>query len=385
MNESSTNIEDIIPYDLKDNPFPVSAPKDVDYWADNRSVLRQLLHLEVESLGFISTSTYIYWGPKGTGKTFAARYFSNERIMKKLSKIVKSPQVKQIKIIQIDAPFPQRSGGFTYNLHAYLVNRLIQDIINDNELTNILVTTVKKLDIAAQTVFDDILRILSQASLLDRNPKFLFSEIQKTQGYKQLTFKSAKRADNFDIILGLRILIDILLTKYTKLKIILDEMENLNDARLVDRLFFSDYVRKIQDRIEKNLDLVLIYTLDSFDDVKYTLSDALMSRIREKIEFKFVENKENIEEYIRDCIKFRGKKEINDMMDEEVLGKIVESFSSRLGTLTFRQINIEMRNILSKGYYFDKESDRLTMDIYLNSMETGSFDDETLENFKSGE
>lgn len=374
------------PFNFTHDPFPITPPETVDYWADNTLLLKELIKLEVQSLGFSSTSLYIYWGPKGTGKTFAARYFSNETIINKLLKYVKSNQNKKVKIIKVDASLPSRAGGFTPSIHHQLILGLIQEIINDDRLRKEMFSisdTIEYYEI--QKAFKDMCKCITTRPLMQNDASKNFVRIQESQGFKYITAKTQgqKKPDTSELTNVIKILIEIILKKYYKLKIIIDEMENLSEAKLLDRLFFSDYLRKLHDSVDQYLDIILIYTLDAFSDVEYSLSDTLRSRINKKIDFSYVTNRKDLREYIIDCIRLRGKRKIEEIMEPKVLDNIIDYLSDRLGKITFREINMDMRSIISSAYYINKNFNKITVDIF-SQFDKEFLNDQIVEEFKDG-
>ena len=90
--------------DRNKDPFPMNTPESVSYWADNHYVLKELVHIQTQAFTFVLSSMYLFWGPKGTGKTFAGSFISNLDTTTRLLRALKKPRDYTVKVIRINAP-----------------------------------------------------------------------------------------------------------------------------------------------------------------------------------------------------------------------------------------------------------------------------------------
>lgn len=341
--------------DFENDPFPTSAPEDVTYWSDNQRVLSNLIDMQKQTLIFQSTSLNIFYGPKGTGKTFSASYLSNEKIKRLFLKVLNKGDLKLL-TINLEVNLPLRPGTFINSFHFKLFHKLLEKIFED------------KLGEAFKQVIDSTNLSSIKKHLLEIQEKLSdkdFEIAQNTTGYKYFTFKSNKKPEIESALEAIILLFNVLFSKYNKIALIIDEMENIRDLRLTDQLLINDYLKKIHDKVETNLNIILIYTFDSISDVQTSLSDALFSRVKKKIEFGYIREEKDLRDYVTECIKYRGKKNMNQIMEQDVLDKIIEDLKSKLGKINFREVNREIHLIFSS--IAEKplnENRKITLDVY---------------------
>jgi hypothetical protein len=184
--------------------------------------------------------------------------------------------------------------------------------------------------------------------------KISIANLENTEGYKFLTqnrSRLGKLQDTNELVEVIRILVKILAGKYGRILVSVDELENLSRASGNERGLCSDFLRKMHEMIEHDMTLFLIFTLDSFEDVERLLQPALISRVKEFIEFPFIKTKAEVKEYITECISQRSGLDPYSVIEEKVIDDISDSLiTSFKARLSFRQINREMHRLFADTY-----------------------------------
>jgi hypothetical protein len=146
-------------------------------------------------------------------------------------------------------------------------------------------------------------------------------------------------------------LISILARKYSRLIVMIDEMEKLGKTSTTERQLFSDYLRRVHDDVEAGVTWILIFTFDTYAEVQETLQVALRSRVKRTIEFGYVKSSKDVKEYISECWEQRSGHKITKVFDSDVISMVSQKlFNDFKGTLSFRVINLEMHNIMVRCY-----------------------------------
>ena len=331
------------------DPFPFDPPRKVDYWADNKEVLQKIIQAQLDSVMFASSFIYILYGPVGGGKTFAIKYLANPKTQKLILKSLQKSEFKFLNV-RVAAIVPLKTGQLTFSLHKDVVKKCFSAILKSEELINIFVRTKQIGAGNIKAAFKDI-RKLVRRSL---GGTLTMTNLENSEGYKFLTqtkSRLGKLQDVNELVETIRILVNILSEKYGRIVISLDELENLRRATATDRFLCSDFLRKMHEMIEHDITLFLIFTLESFEEVENLLQTAFLSRVKETIEFPFIKDKSDVEEYITQCISQRSKVNPYDIIEEEVIAEISDSLiDSFRGRLSFRAINREIHKIFTSTY-----------------------------------
>jgi hypothetical protein len=348
----------------KKDPFPFDPPDQVDYWADNKKILQKIIQAQIDSIMFASSFIYVLYGPVGGGKTFAVKYLANADTQRMILKSLKKPEFSSYNF-RVCAIAPMRTGQLTFSLHKDIVEKCFSKILENEDLIEVFKKT-KELGVGAiRAAFTDIKKALTRS--LDG--KISVAHLESTEGYKFLTqnrSRLGKLQDVNELVEVIRILVKILSAKYGRILISIDELETLSRASGTERVLCSDFLRKTHEMIEHDMTLFLIFTLDSFEDVTQLLQPALVSRVKESIEFPFIKDKSDLKEYITGCISQRCGLDPYTIIDETVVDDISDSLITNFkGRLSFRQINREMHRIFTDTYICaDKQKYRIDYTLY---------------------
>lgn len=352
------------------DPFPTESPLAVDYWADNKTLLEKLLSAQADTLMFSTTKLYIFWGPYGVGKTFAVQYLSNKEIRRKiLQRLSKGGPQTDYLTTMVTAIAPRRTGDLTYTLYKAIVERLLDAIAEDQSLVKLLRERGPGVESAAVgRAFTNMTKSIYITLGGDLNKQ----KMRESDGYRFLLLernKLGKLQDARDMIIALKTLVSCLLTRYQRVVISIDELDNLRTSTITEKFLFSDFVRKIHDEIDNGLTLILIFSFPSFQNVEDILQQAAATRAAEPIEFPLVTTKEDVVEYITDCIRFRGRKSNpNEVIEKEAVAKIAEDLLAASGKqLNFRDINKEMHRIFAMAFIASGKQKSFTISSALYS------------------
>lgn len=353
------------------DPFPFDPPKEVDYWADNKNMLQKIVQAQIDSMMFASSFIYILYGPVGGGKTFAVKYLANPKTQKRIMASLERPTFESLNM-RVVAVAPMRAGQLTFSLYRNIVENCFSAIIKDQDLLTILKKTTDIGTGKIKAAFQDI-RKMTIRSLEGRLEA---RNIEQSEGYKFLTqdrSRLGKIQDVNELVEVIRVLVKIASEKYERVIISLDELENLRRATGTERVLCSDLLRKMHETIEYNMTLFLIFTFETFEEIEQVLQPALLSRVKDTIEFPFVKDKSEVKEYITECISMRSKVNPDDVIEPEVIDLIASSLVVNFkGRLTFRAINREMHRIFTSTYIFAKRPPKyeITADLYKKTMKS---------------
>lgn len=334
---------------LKHDPFPLISPNIVTYWADNKELLKLLKETILDSLLFASSNIYVFYGKIGVGKTFAANYLFGSEGIKLLSKEIPNFVIKKQYVLKIRAAIPRKSGELLNSVYNGIVKKIIEDILKDDDLTIELKEVYRNIPMGnIRRAFNEISKDLHKTTLI-RTP----ISLDNNEGFKYITDeknKFGKLRDINDLGTTLLYLISILFKKYEKISIIIDELEHLSQSTVSERYQFSDLIKCLYEFVDIGLNIIFIYTFETYDEVSTTLQPAILDRVKDKILFRLIDNEADVCEYIYYCIEDRGEKAPDDFIEELVIEKFSKKLINNFKQISFRDINKEMHKFISLCY-----------------------------------
>jgi len=356
---------------LRDDPFPIQAPSTVDYWANNEELFRKLRSTLVDAMIFPTSNIYIFYGDVGVGKTFAARLMCHPSGLKLLFSELPEYIIKEPYVFIIDAVVPRRSGELTSTAYRNIIEKMLEEIRQDTELRQFFLNNLSVLPSGNVNISFQMIGRTFRQQTIERTTY----DLSSNEGFKFVTDqrnKIGKITDINQISSIIKYLFYVMLQKYDRINLVVDECENLSEAPLSDRYQFSDLIKTLYNDIPNKMNIFLVYTQDTYIEIEKTLQRALLDRIKDKIYFKLVNSHEDLIIYIRECIKKRGKIEYEELITDEVLNKFSRYLISKYGRISFRDVNKEMHMLISKCYQFkmdsakgDKFSFKIDEDAYL--------------------
>jgi len=339
---------------LENDPFPIEAPENIDYWADLRSLFSKLLKLQIRDLLSPISRIYVYWGPLGTGKTHACRYFSNEKTFKEIIEaIAEKGPIAKILPISVVSPIPKRTGDLTYAIFKDIVSKLLKKMNKENYKE--LATLTEKPELPCIKALYNLAKKTQQTLLEEEYSPF--DIVEKTDEFK---FLMTRRSTEYgvletttDMSLIIRYIIKALLKTYDRLVIWIDELEHLAESTKIERLLFSDLVRKVYDEVDYGLTVILIFSCDTFAEVSELLMPAIWNRVGEdKMEFTFMKEENELIDYLKTNIRTRGGVDPSTIIEDEAAKMIVEKIKEECGErgISPRDFNKRMQDLFASAY-----------------------------------
>ncbi len=348
------------------DPFPITAPRDVDYWADNREVLSKLIRAEGDALVFPSSRIHAFYGPLGGGKSFAISYLANARTRAVLMKhLPESYGSADFLAFPVAANYPLKVGNLTRGIYLGIFKKLFQEILTDENLFSSFTKTISNVTGAVGEAFRDASENVTMTLDFERS----FAGVEKSEGYKLLTLEKSKLGSlkfQEDYVSAIKHLVEPVLRKYRRVVIGIDELETLRQVSGTERLFFNDFLRRLHQDIDTGLTIILIFTLQSFDDVQSILQPAIISRISETINFGYVTRRKDIEEYIVECFSDGAGLDAYEIFDKDALEALSDDLLRKDGEVTFRDVNKQLHKIFAAllGHFKPGAGDRVTKATY---------------------
>lgn len=341
---------------LKADAFPIEAPEKVDYWADLKKLFDRLVELHLHSLLSPSSKIYAYWGPLGSGKTHACRYFSNKETQRKLLKALrKTGPVGKILSISAVSPVPRKTGQLTNSVYKDIVSNLFLEMGEANYKQ--LLEMTKTAEVPSVSALNRICKIIEQRRL---TPSSYFRTIRDTDEYKFLMLMRSKQygvlETTTDLGLVIESLIKAMLKTHDRIFVWIDELENLKESTLAERRLLSDLVRKIFDGIDYGLTIILIFSCDTFTEVQQLLLPAIQDRIGKDglVEFPLMKNTDEFIDYFQTNVRVRGEVDPISIIEKSALERIAEDIKQEYGEkgISARNFNREMQELLTSTYLF---------------------------------
>jgi len=356
---------------LESDPFPNIPPKEVTYWADNKRVYNDIRDMVASSFLFATSRIYTFWGPVGVGKTYAAKYLCKSENRKKMFEKIPKHLIKDHYVIHVTASQPRRTGELTSSIYKDTLNEFIGIILKHDELRQHFNEVYKNIDnVKIRGAFGRLTEVTRQfyegvdyRSLLLKNVgyKYVMDEknsIGKIQDINEL----AEILKWFFIVIS---------KKYDRITLIIDELEYLASSSAAERYQFSDLIKSIYEFINSGLNVILVYTFDSYNGVAGTLQPAVINRIHDVIEFSKISEESDLIEYICDCITEGGGVPPERLIDLEVIELFSERILKYIKNISFRDINKEIHKFIAGCYRLASENDdfnitefKITRELY---------------------
>lgn len=340
---------------LQYDPFPMIAPKKVDYWADNEELFHRLRAALIDAMLFKTSNIYVFYGDVGVGKTFVAHFMCEPTGLNVFFSELPEGMIKDQLVFKIEIVVPRRTGELTSTAHREIISYIIEEIRTDSDLRNAFLENIQSVPSGnVRRAFNYIAQGFRKVTLGAQT-----YDLSDNEGFKFIIddrSKVGKIRDLNQVSEIITYLLYVVFHKYDRVNIIMDECENLSEAPLADRYQFSDLIKTIYGNITNKLNIFLLYTEDTYSEIEKTLQRALLDRIKDKILFKRVDNRDDIIIYISECIEKRGKIKSSELIDNDVLEEFSDYLINKYSQISFRDINKEMHNLISKCYKFKIES-----------------------------
>ena len=331
----------------KIDPFPIAAPHKVDYWADNKEVLSKLIRAEGDALIFPSSRIHAFYGPLGGGKSFAVSYLGHPKTRKVLTKYLPpEDEGKDFLAFSVPASYPLKTGMLTRGVYVGIFERLFREILEDKTILGVFRKAIEK----TPGVVGEALRNAMDKMVITLDFDLNLSKVESGEGYKLLTLERSKLGSlktQTDFVSAIKAVVDPLLAKYQRILIAIDELESLRQVSTSERLFFNDFIRRLHQEVETGLTLILIFSLQSFEDVQAVLQPAVIERISENISFGYVKSRKDIVDYISECFEKGAGVNPSEVIDTDALEAIAADIKRDKREITFRDVNKQLHRIFA--------------------------------------
>jgi hypothetical protein len=325
---------------LEDNPFVSTPPTPTEevIWA---GVPDQKKRIEDRITSSLKTSPYtlvLNWGPWGSGKTHAARYFNQQAELKRLGELAGvGPPLSLV----LDLPRGERD--IIRGIYLVIMGRLglrqigrdlseVAEKLGEDRFRDLAYTFVRDEEFAeALAQLAGIVPLDGQLSLGGSGPSpalrryFLLSA--GTPDLRDLGL-ARKLDSNNDMFEMLTAIFNLLFysgagvePRYSELILWFDEMEEIVSLPGKEQRLLTSLLRDFTDYVPSNLTMFVNFTLRSggqLEDIGAYLTDAVWSRVRDEIYFGELDE-EGIIEYVRDLLnapKYRSATLAKECPDE---------------------------------------------------------------------
>lgn len=350
---------------LHKNPFedltPILDQKNADnlVWAGTLDLKRNLEDIHRQSLNNNVRHIILNWGTVGSGKTYAAYYFSSKTRLKELAPKYTGD------IFPLCVNLPKEGNNATEQLFRDIVDggltlsRIKKQIrlnianLGREKFVNILSHRIKSEQFAQAIVLlgDE------DEETIDLISRYIYGSATNTDIKKLGLARPLKTAGDFAKILAGFLLCFVnpdLDTQY-RLFIWLDETEDLLFFTQKQYRLFSQFLRDLFDHLSEGVTIFLNSTLaePEQDTIKLLFGEALWSRINKKIRFNEFSIMEGLN-YCQDLLKTAQIEPNQDFspFTQEALDALLEMI--RPAERTPREINKHCSNLLDFAIKQDK-------------------------------
>jgi hypothetical protein len=349
-------------FKLKTNPFrmtPATNPDEI-IWAGFKEIKEKFEKRIERSVRIPNSTLVLNWGEYGSGKTHAARFFSKEEELERISKKSNS-QIPYSMVI----PLPKGKEP-VFSIFTSVIDKLdIPEIREKFEKINIDDYIG---NFGSNLHIQNVLKAIFKKEIDHLQiKKYLYGNISTAE----LKFfntcgilRQLKEDTDFTLVLsGLFSCLTNEKTPYSCVILWIDEFEDLSvlSSSNIDKT--NNFLREILDNTANNLLVFLNLTqsaMFSVEDLGQFVYDSVRSRIKERINFD-LPSKENFKDYLRELLNyFRSGTDSNPYFpfDEAVIDDII----SEKGNVSLREFNEALCLLLELCEMDDKHP--ISADIY---------------------
>lgn len=343
---------------LKTNPFrttPSLDKKDL-VWAGFQKTKERFEKRIKRSLGIPNSSIVLNWGEYGSGKTHAARFFSQPEVLSNLSQ-------DGIDSISLILNFP-KGKNVIWDIFCQIVDRLDLDYIHSKLMQTDEIKT--KISQVTDSFFaQSILNCLIEDQFDSTNlKKFLYGE---KNGITNVLRPIQTDSDYVDILSAFISLLTNNHLVYRCFCIWIDEFEDIAYQTTANTNSINNFIKVLLDKTPNGLLMFINFTqsaMAQYSDLGAYLQPAVTSRIKDTIELA-IPSREEIKDYLKDLLSFAHIKASDDLspFSEDMIDSLLEN----LNNVSIRRIN-EALSLALESALFD---DKTIIDIeYYNEIKT---------------
>jgi|AntRauTorckE5430_2_1112549.scaffolds.fasta_scaffold07219_2 hypothetical protein len=349
---------------LKENPFRVT-PSNISQeiiWAGFPTLKKDIEKRIKFSSRFSNSNIVLNWGEYGSGKTHAANYFTQKSILQNISgegnvapfsiKITlpkgKSP-VSDLFTNVIDfLDIKDLRGEFDSEKED--LKKFIQSWTNNNILKAILSAIFLKDDIKTTVIKSYLYGTISNSELKELNEYNILRKINGDEDYIKL-LSGIFSCLSFDKKI------------YSSVVLWIDEFEDISLLNNSNINKLNNFVREIINNTPNHFLLFINFTASAMinvEDLSAYLSEAVISRIRNRIEFR-LPSTENLKLYLKEILNHfhneetpndyapfteNGIDEVIDVLGNASLRAYNEAFSILLEIAEFNEVSVINRDFI---------------------------------------
>lgn len=329
-------------FKLTTNPFrltPATSDKEL-IWAGFPGIKEKFEKRIKRSIRIPNSSLVLNWGEYGSGKTHASRFFNKDSELLRISKEVEGALPYSINITLPKGKDP------VYSIYTAFIDKLdiiqIRGKVEESgvDLEPIIAEMSDNMQIQSvlKAIFSNDIRDVGALK------KYLYgnltnSELKKFNDYGILRPLKSD-SDYTKLLAGLFTCLTYNKSVYSSVIIWFDEFEDLAILSNSNIDKTNNFLREIIDNTPNNLLIFLNLTqsaLFGIEDLSEYLSEAVKSRIKERINFDFP-TRDKFKAYFRELLSFyRVGDEPNDYypFDESLVDKLADD----LGDVSLRTFN----------------------------------------------
>lgn len=381
---------------LEDNPFastpPTLAGEDNIIWADMEEIHDKIRGRIRHSVDTSPYTLVLNWGPWGGGKTHAANYFSQDRVLSQISE-ESGASVPLSVVINV----PRGSNSIVKDIYNNIVGFIgVENISNDlrHVRGEIGDDSFKKLVgnfMSDSDLRDAILKLSkykTSGDLFDNTGgisntlrRYFNGETTKTDLEDLKIGRNITNSNDY-----IRILTSIInivtyendgdLPLYSEFIIWIDEMEEIKSLPGKQQNVLSGMIRDLTDYIPKDISIFLNFSSapgGGYEDLGAFLGGAVWDRVREENEFTSL-NRESFRQFIQDILNSENYRPEDSSFEgiEPLTGEAADSLFELLRpSVSPRRINEIMSLVFEQFKNNTEENDEpyLIDDEFIDSIE----------------
>ncbi len=289
-------------FKLKTNPFktiPAISSKEI-IWAGFPEIKKKFENRIERSLKMPNSEIILNWGEYGSGKTHAARYFSKYNVLNEISSKLSLP-----------SPFSfvftlPKGKNPVYDLFVSIIDKIdiktIREKFKDLDLVSFIDQTSDNIHIRSvlKAVFSEADDILIKKYLYGTMTN---AELRELNDYGIIR-RLSNDSDYIQVLAGLFSCLTFEKRVYSSIIIWIDEFEDISLLNSTNIYKTNNFIRELIDNTPNNFLVFLNLTqstLIKVEDLAQYLSEAVTSRIRDRIHFD-LPTEDEIEMYLNELL-----------------------------------------------------------------------------------
>lgn len=278
-------------FKLQSNPFrltPALSSEEL-IWAGFPELKKRIENRILKAIKIPNSSLILNWGDYGSGKTHAARYFTNLNVLSNLK--IETDSLPLPLIIN----FP-RSKEPVKEIYTQIIDKIdIDDIRRRLEKAGIDIASVLS-QVTDNVLIQNIVSLLLNPTVSPQMMKsYLYGTASITSNFvdKNVSRKLVSDIDYIELLSALFSVITYAKKAYSCVIIWIDEFESISILNTVSISNVNNLIRSLLDYVPNNLLIFLNLTQSAMMDVS-DLSDYLQEAVKSNIVFRSVEQPKTI-------------------------------------------------------------------------------------------